>query len=50
MKQAITEHHRLGFPVAFWQDGRVMWRYPDGSLRAEGPDDAPAPADSSPEL
>jgi hypothetical protein len=33
VSQAIAEHHRLGHPVAIWQDGRVVHLYPDGTTR-----------------
>jgi len=31
VEQAVTEHHRLGYPVAIWRDGRVVRLFPDGS-------------------
>ena len=33
--KAIAEHHKAGYAVPTWHDGRVMWRHPDGSLRDE---------------
>ena len=28
---AIADHHRCGFSVAIWRDGRVVMLHPDGS-------------------
>ena len=33
IREAIVEHHRAGNHVAIWEDGRVVYWYPDGSKR-----------------
>jgi hypothetical protein len=38
---AIAEHHRAGDPVAIWQDGGIVWLYPDGSTRPHVPGEEP---------
>jgi hypothetical protein len=33
VRLAIEDHHRNGFPVAIWQEGRVVWLHSDGSIQ-----------------
>lgn len=37
VSEAVSQHHRLGQPVAIWQDGRVVQLFPDGSVQPVEP-------------
>ncbi|MBY0522364.1 MAG: hypothetical protein K2R98_03160 [Gemmataceae bacterium] len=41
VQQALWEHKQLGFPIAVWQDGQVVWIPPD-EIVVSGPPDPPA--------
>jgi hypothetical protein len=45
VKAAIAEHHRAGEPVVIWEEGRIVYLYPDGSKRPrpEAPAEEAAP-------
>jgi len=47
VRDAITDHHRAGNPVAIWREGKVVLWYPDGTYPdVEESDGEPVTADS----